>query len=1091
MRANNNFKIRQFLVSLTLMLAGLAYSQQTSYSFEVISTDEGLPTGTVNTVFRDDRGFLWVGTVQGLARYDGFNVVNYPVDNADPYAIHGAEVTAIGQDESGTVWIGHSAGLSIYDIENDRFLNSHYQDQPKLPIRDIDFLDGHVLVSTSTGFFVLKPDSEKFDQHVLSDETGSINSSSVFDICIDDGAIWMTTLSGALNRFDLNSYTFEQAVFDPDFATQRGNKMPLLKDSNGNFWIGTDGGGAYRFNPNTGQSRHFVFDPNDPNGLKHMIIKSIWEDPYGKIWIGTDGNGINIYDPDNDAFEYLSQDPFDAKSLSSGAIYDIYFDEAKTLWIPTFRGGINSYSQYRSKFKHYQNKPIDDNSLSFNSVMGLFESNDDGIWIGTDGGGLDYFDPTTENFIHYQHDPLNSNSLSGNVVKTITEDDNGIVWLGTYSAGMTRFDRKTNEYTRFAFEEDNPNSLRTNNVWALYHDKQNRLWVGTLGGGVALYNPIDQSFKNHLSDEVDETSVSGPNVIFFHEDSKDRFWVGTMGNGVNIMDRENGTFKQYRYDSQDSTTILGNGFKSMYEDASGNIWVGTDNGVSIYDESIDGFIWQTTLNEQLPNKVVNGMIGDDQGNIWLTTNRGLSKYNLATQEMTNFDKGDGVQGNEFNYTASIRTSGGEIYFGGINGLNRFDPNSIAANDYEPGVEITDFKLFGISIKGLNEFEDRQILTKSLLVTDSVELNYYENVFSIEFASLDLTAPGKTQYEYQLIGFDEDWKKTNANSRVATYTNLDPDAYEFVVRGTNSDGIWSSKERHLYIEILPPWWGTWWFRVLSIVITASIMVTAWRWRIKSMKANQLRLEEKVEEKTADLKSMIDFLKSNSLKITKTGDDLKDRSGFLAGAAKRQADTAKEIEVDVESVTGYTQKNSQNAQKTSAISQEVVASLEHIKAATEKNVKEIKTISNKIVVLEEIFRQTNILALNASIEAARAGANGKGFGVIAAEVRKLAERSKEASQDIVSSAHRGAKETEDVGQLILDFVPKIEESAKLIYEISESSMEQSNSIENINGSLRKFFKTSKDNSDASEKIFAISSELDQLAKFLNDQVMKIKV
>ncbi|MFY0688780.1 MAG: hypothetical protein JXQ90_16520 [Cyclobacteriaceae bacterium] len=1059
---------------------GMAFAgtSQTNYHFEHLTTDDGLLEGTIPVSFMDSEGFMWFGSGAGLSRYDGHTMTNFS-NRISPNA--SVAVADIEEDQVGNVLIGHSEGLTVYYWETGQF---EYTPMTELlnnqsasnNITDIFYeSDERVWLSTSTGIVLYN----------LVDKTGRLIS---FERELFVRVFHKDTYGNYWTGND--NYLLQ---VDPDngsilreFQLVTGSYVYKLESQGDFLWVATKvRGGLYKVD-----LRNFSVQPFTTTNYPDYIdldINDLHITSDGMVWIGTDGGGVIIHDLSTGINTTLLNNVYYEESLSSKAIYSVYEDKTGNIWVGTFKMGLNMYSPNRIKFKAYKNKP-GLSSLSHNSVMDMSEMNDGRILIGTDGGGFNIFDPETEKFEVFTHDRDNSNSLSSAVSLRVIEDSNGMIWSASYQAGLNRYNPKTGQFNTYVKDYNDPTSIWDNSQWSFF-ERGDLFLVGT-GSSLERMDQRNDTFKHYLQNGDDPDAFQGGQPRFLEEDVNGNIWVGTSS-GLSIFDPTNETFTKYAEDPNDPGSLPSNTLLCAYPNRDGTVWFGTGKGAALYQPESDDFLIPVDLNSKIEGQSVTNIVQDENGVLWVAGLKGLVRYDPTTKELTRFDKFDGLQGSEFNNNCWIHSADGKIYMGGISGFNYFDPNESRQNNNDPKIHLTELKIYGETVSERDTLNGRQILDAPLTIVEHIELTHEQNVFEIEFVALDYVYPFKNQYKYILEGFDEDWQFSSGIERSASYMNLSPGDYTFRVNGTNSDGKWSSNERVLQITILPPWWATWWFRVLAFLLLASVIMFAIRWRINSMRENQRLLEEKVEERTSSLKGVIDLLKTNSQRITKTGDILKDRSGFLANAAKSQADSAKEIEADIENVTGHTQKNSQNAQKTSAISQEVVASLEHIKEATEKNVKEIKTISSKIVVLEEIFRQTNILALNASIEAARAGANGKGFGVIAAEVRKLAERSKEASQDIVSSAHRGAKETEEVGELILDFVPKIEESAKLIYEISESSMEQSSSIENINGSLRGFFKTSQDNSEASGEIFTISSELDQLAKFLNEQVMKIKV
>ncbi|MCR9251298.1 MAG: methyl-accepting chemotaxis protein [bacterium] len=1094
-RPANFFKLWSALLTIIFITVfHTSKSQNLSIGFDHITTDNGLSTGTVNCIFKDKKGYVWIGTVDGLNRYNAYEIEVFKNDPKNDQSIAGNVITSIAEDADGRIWITtRNKGISIFDWQTESFTNLNAKNS-NLPVDEIKFAHvdsrSDVLIGTIGGglarYDKLKNEFELF-QHDSTNRS-SISSNAIHSILEDQpGKYWLGCNSGAVDYFDIDSNTSKRYVYNENYNLNV-NRKELLKDQNNMIWVGTDGNGIYKLNPTTEEFTRLI---KENSGLTHNIITFLFERENGQIWIGTDGEGINIYDPIADSFQYIKSNTFDANSLSSNAVYDLYKDDSGLFWISTFRGGVNMYSPFKSKFRHFKNIPGNDNSLSFNSVISVAEGPGGKVWIGTDGGGLDLFDPRTESFTHYRHSTSNRNTLGGNVIKAIYEDSRGVIWTGTYSAGMTSFDPSTGRYTRYKSDPNNDNTVAGNNIWAFHEDDQGNFWVGVLGEGLDLLDRETGNFIHHKESD-DPTSISGNIVKTLFEDSKGNFWVGTESKGINIMDREKGTFRTFKNDPEDSLSIIGNNIHTIFEDSRGQLLIGTGSGLCTFDYATKTFR-EHPANRLLRNNVVLGIQEDAGGNLWISTNFGMAKYDPKAKDneslITSFDKNDGLQGNEFNYTSSVKTSDGLMVFGGTEGFNIFRPERINYNSYDPNVIISGFSLFDTKIGPGDKFKGDVVFTESLMELEKLELNHKQNVFEIQFASLDYTTPSRNKYKYKLEPFDDDWIIAGADQRRATYMNLPPDEYTFIVNGTNNDGNWSSKPRVLQIVVTPPIWGTWWFRISMLLLLGALLTAAYQWRVRSLKSQRIQLRTEVAHRTAELDEMISIIRTNSEQITETGNTLKLKSGQLANDAKTQDDTAKGIVEDIENVTVHTRKNDENAQVTNDISSNTVKQLEHIRTATLKNIQEIKAISNKILVLEEIFKQTNILAINASIEAARAGEYGAGFSVIASEVRKLAERSKEASSEIVSLAKKGVIETEQVGALILDFIPEVQKSASLIQEISRSSQEQSSSIENVNRSLKSFFQISRQNSAVSGEIYSISSELDSLANYLNDKVKEI--
>ncbi|MEM6814193.1 MAG: two-component regulator propeller domain-containing protein [Bacteroidota bacterium] len=807
--------MKYYIIGLLTLLC-LKGSSQSSWKFDHITTDNGLSTGTVNCVFKDSKGYIWIGTLDGLNRYDGYSITVYKNKKNDTTSITGNIITAIAEGQNGDIWIGtRSSGINIFDWKTETFSQLSKNNQAKIPggaIKNIVLTeDGRLLFGSLEGGLCIYD----YRDNSLTNFTASMGkgkgptSDMIFSIIkASPHEYWISNHSGIIDLFNIKSLTFQHFTHDANYNIAKASRKPLYEDADGFLWIGTDGYGLIKFHPETNEQKIYT---KENSGLLSNIITTLYGSAQHLIYIGTNGDGINILNPETDQFNYLKASLLDQQSLTSDAVYQIFEDDLGVIWVSTFRGGVNTYSPYRSKFKLYKQIPFEDNSLSFSSVLDVLETSDGYIWIGTDGGGLDRLDRRTGEFEHFTHDPNDPASISTNTATSLLEDSQGYLWVGTYAGGVNRLDRKTGKFRRFLPDPNDRNTINSSNVWTIFENPAGIIWFGLLNGGLDKYDPITDRFT-HFEADGQRGSLSKNEIITVLKDSKNNFWIGTEGAGLDLFNESTKTFTNFRHSDGDSTTILHNNIRTLFEDSKGQLWIGTEKGANIMNTN-DQSIIKAPVNELLPGLVINGILEDSQGNLWIASNKGLSKYNPTEHIIKNFTKSDGLQGNEFNYTSSIKTRDGTMYFGGVKGLNSFKPSEVKMSTFEPNVVIADIKLFDQSISNLVKKNGEKLLTTSPLMVEELTLKYNQNVLEITFASLDFTSPQSNNYRYKLEGFDQNWVYTDASKRSANYTNLDPDVYTFYLEGTNSDDIWSSKSRMLTIKVLPPWWETWWFKTL--------------------------------------------------------------------------------------------------------------------------------------------------------------------------------------------------------------------------------------------------------------------------------------
>jgi ligand-binding sensor domain-containing protein len=1070
------------------------------YRFDHLGAENGLPDNTVNCCLQDEQGFMWFGTNDGLCRFDGYTFKVFRSNSADNNSLSDNVVMDISSDHQGNLYVGtRNGGLNILHLENNRITRymhnpDNQQSLSQNTVRKV-FIDsnGRIWIGTlGGGLNEFLPDKKIF----IGYKHDPANRNSVSDDYVYSiiermpGKLWIGTEGGGIDLFEYNIGRFTYYKFEDTYIP--GHQIfgkTLFCDREGDIWIGTDGYGVYRFNTGTTHFDHFEFKPGG-DGLQSNIISSFYEDNEGNIWIGTDGGGINIYHPETGSFSFLKNDASDDFSVSSDAIYCIFRNKSETLFIGTFRSGLNVYNKYKYKFRYFTQNPSSENSLSHKSVLAIYEDRSNDIWIGTDGGGLNMFNPETEKFIHYINNPLDASTIPGNVIKSVFEDSRGNLWLGTYAKGLLLFDRQKKRFIQYRHEPAHPGSLGHMNVWVIFEDSHRNLWIGLMGGGLDLFDRDKQQFTHYRFDENNSKSISSDNIKTIYEDRSGNLWIGTEGGGLNLFHASDQTFERYFSKPGEKNSLSNNDVRAIYQDSEGTLWIGTAAGLNRYDYGHRNFVILTDKNG-LPDNVINGILEDDSANLWISTNKGLAKYTPRGKKFRNYTPSDGLQADDFNYTSQLKSSDGHMYFGGSNGFNIFLPSAIEDNPYPPDIVITRIKLFGKAVSPGDTVNGRIIINKSINATGQIVLSYRENVFSIEFAALHYSSPDRNEYSYMLDGFDASWIRAGASQRSATYMNLDAGDYIFRVRASNSDGLWTNNDRVLRIHVLPPWWKTVWFIFGCVLAGVGLFVSVYLWRMSSVRRQHELLENTVKSRTADLEGVIDLIREQSKKIFETGEILRKRSGELAIGINSQEGSARQIGEAAEDMTQYTRRNSENASQTDTITATTVNEMEKIKLATAKNVTEIEAIFRKTRVLEEIINQTNILAINASIEAARSGEQGKGFAVVAKEVRQLAEKSRAASQEIMDSAGRGVAITREAGELLMNFIPEVEKATRLVKEISGATIDQNASILNINMSLKEFFKSAHQYSMISQEIAAISVQLDELAKYLKEKIMDVKL
>ncbi|MEO5594133.1 MAG: two-component regulator propeller domain-containing protein [Chitinophagaceae bacterium] len=832
------------------------FSQRQNIKFDHLDINSGLSQNHILCALQDSRGFMWFGTHDGLNKYDGYKFTIYRSDFTDKYSIGNNYITALIEDRKGNIWVGTSGGgLNKYDKEKDRFIQLRHTGDPNSLSSNLitsiaEDHNGNLWIGTNDeGVNLLDPATGKA-KHYINNKTDSQSlANNYVRTVLEDGQhrIWVGTIDGGLNLFDATTNHFKRYMHNPaDSNSISGNKIrTLFADSKQRLWIGTDGAGLSMLDLKTNMFRNYLNKKNNSNSLPGNAAYTICEKD-GNIWIGLENAGLSIFNPSTGMFSNYLHDNLDDGSLSNNSIYSVYKDRNENMWIGTFAGGINLFNSNNYKFDHYKHTS-DPESLGNNYVLCIMEDSKKRIWIGTDGGGLDLFDRQTQQFTHFVHQDGIANSICGNYVLNVCEDSQGNIWIGTWADGLTVYNPEKKTYKHFRNNPADPGSLYNNNPWCIFEDPQKNIWIGLFAGGLEQYNATTGGFIHHMHDKDDPSSISNNFLRAITEDSKGNLWIGT-DDGLNLYDKKKNSFTHFRHDDK-SNSISDNCISSFLKDKKGNLWIGTMAGLNCLDLKTFAFTKYTTK-DGLPNNAAFGMLEDDKHNLWVSTNKGISRINLETKKIKNFGIADGLQSYEFKDHSFCKSSNGAMYFGGINGFNEFFPDSIKENKFDPPLVLTNFQLFNKTVAIEQDSNHPSPLKKSITETRSISLLYENSVISFEFASLNYTAPEKRKYAYMLEGFDKNWNEVGAE-RKATYTRLDPGKYTFKVKSLNDKGEWSNQQAEVQIIIIPPYWLTWWFKLLVVCSLTGAVIALFLIRIKRIKLQRTKLEMQVRERTLQL------------------------------------------------------------------------------------------------------------------------------------------------------------------------------------------------------------------------------------------------
>ncbi len=823
--------------------------------FERLLVENGLPNATVLSVLQDRGGFMWFATADGLARYDGtdFTVFRY-AENAN--SLSNNNTFCLVESADGLLWIGTDpGGLNVYDPQTGLF--SVYRNDPNDPeslLNDsiwalMEASDGKIWVGTRNGLSVLDRATGKFKNYKMDSENPRALAAAVVYRIYQDraGTIWVGT-RGGLQRYAPETDDFDIFTNNPDNpkSISSNNIWGMLEDSQGNFWIATRGGGLNRMDRQTGTFKSYRFNADDPSSLSSDRVWFVFEDSAGHLWVLTETAGLNLFDRQTETFRHFRYNASDPLSLSNDDLFWMTEDRSGVLWIASRYGGVNRLSPMSQRFGLYRSIPGDPQSLSSSSVYSVLSEKDGTLWVGTFGSGLNRINRKTGEVTVFRNDPSDPTSLSNNKVYYIYRDKQGVLWAATSGGGLNRMDPRTGKFAAYKYSADNPNIIGTSFLTVIEGADKGRLWVGTLGYGLDLFNPAKGEMdKEYFNDPENPNSLSEDTVYDLAVDKNGRVWIATARGGLELFDPQTEIFTHHRHNPDDPNSILSDTVHAIYlDEAAGVIWAATPGGLSGLE--IASGRWQNyTTKDGLPTDTLMGILPGQNNDLWISSGKGISHFQLDSKTFTNYDARDGLQGDQFEIAAAHLGPDGELFFGGSAGLTYFHPEEIVLNPYLPTTVFTDFQLFNKPVAVGSE-----LLPQPIEKTKKITLQYDQSVFTIKFAALSYQISSKNTFQYKMEGFDKDWSPPRTVNQ-ATYTNLSPGNYTFLVRAANHDGVWNNEPARLEIKILPPWWGTWWFRISAFLLLVAAIAGGVQLRINSIRAINRELEKRVDERTREL------------------------------------------------------------------------------------------------------------------------------------------------------------------------------------------------------------------------------------------------
>lgn len=815
---NKKYIIYMLLLIILLITTNIVYvSAYNNINFKNITSEDGLLQGTVETIIQDDQGYIWLGTNDGLCRYNGYEFKIYKHDEELENSITNNYIVDIKQDNSGNIWVGTANGLSKIDTKTDLITNYNMNDEEKslshYNIGDILITkSGDVLVGTSDGLNIYNEKKDEF--YRIFNKDSDLSSQFIRSLAEDENQnIWVATNNG-IDKIDIknNKNIISFKTGHGKFDISENDIYVVRYDPKGYIWAGALKEGLNRIDINTNEVKQYKNDYRDEKSLPGNYVKDILRDSSGNLWVGTD-NGLAKYNEQTENFATYKNKIYDKTSLVNDEVFSIQEDESGLIWVGTY-AGISMFDP-NTNIEHYKKDPFDENSISDNSIHGIYEDKDGLLWVGTNSKGVNVINRKNYNVKH-----LNKTSkdypISDDNINDVVGIDNKI-FIATKN-GLNEVDKDLKTINIYNTED----GICNNNITALFADSKKNVWIGT-ANGISVLNTNTNEIID-ITDILTNHNIEDQYIKVIYEDSKGNYWVGCfIDGGIVKIDPNKRTIENYRNKKEDKTSISSNNIRSIVEDKNGNIYIGTSYGLNKLNESNNTFE-RYLEKDGLSNNTVYGLLVDDNNNLWASTNLGISKLDTNTMTFETFNIIDGFQGNEFNGRAYYKNKSGELFFGGINGLNIFRPNDINRSRYVPTVIFDEFKVNGKVYKDIN----------------NQEFKYNENTINISVFISNYKNTKNIQYMYKLEGVSDSWDISRSNN--INYSDLAPGTYTLKIKARSYSGKVSDESAVKFI-IKPPIWKS---KAAILIYLIIITIVIYR-TINSVK----RLDNLVKNKTLQL------------------------------------------------------------------------------------------------------------------------------------------------------------------------------------------------------------------------------------------------
>ncbi|RDY26882.1 histidine kinase [Romboutsia weinsteinii] len=799
--------------------AGNIYAED-YIKFENITIDDGLSQSTVESIFQDSRGYIWIGTNDGLNRYNGFEMKVYKSKKNDKNTIASNHILSIEEDKKGNLWVGTDNGISKINLNDTSIVNYKYDSDNSKYYNIHSILitkNGDVIIGTCGGLYYYNEKSDDFER--ILDGDSILTSQDVIDIKEDkDKNIWIATGKG-LNKVDIKNKKIYKYSSQQENSISSNKINSLMFDNDENLWISTDDSGINKLNIKTNEVEIYAFDEDDKFSIPSNVTRDMLQDQNGTIWIATE-KGLSNHIGSGKFATYNNKN-YDNNSLVNNIVYTVMEDSTGMIWAGTYTG-ISTFDP-TNQIKQYKSDPLDKNSLSDNVIHGVYEDEDGLLWVGTRDKGLNIVNRENDEYVKF-YEGNTDYDLNSNSIRVITGKDN-IIWIGTRN-GINEVNKDTMVIEKYTVNK----GLVSNNIKSILLDSKGYLWIGTPDG----LDILDTSTKEiiNMTSVLNENDILDTYIEEIYEDSDGIYWIGNFILGglikINPYDKSIKTYMTYDIDSEEYDEDSIKSIRSITEDKKGNLWIGTSDGLVRFNKSSESFK-RYTDKDGLPNNTIYGILIDDDGNPWISTNNGISKFDLKINKFSNLSSTDGLQSSEFNGKAYYKSKSGEFLFGGVKGLNSFYPDKILNSSYKPIITFDNFEVEGKIYSNIN----------------GLSFKYNDNSIRIKYFITEYKKNNNIQFRYKLEGSMDDWITSSSNEVI--FNELDSGEYTFKIQARSQNGNLSKMSR-VGFKIEPPLWRS---DKAIVLYTVLVLILIYRHATKVR-----RLDKLVGKKTEELSKQME-------------------------------------------------------------------------------------------------------------------------------------------------------------------------------------------------------------------------------------------